>query len=110
MDDHFNRILSTDELTSSYSSNSSNSSNNSGEFIRSDSFQGGKEGYVFKRGPNGLGYYIDKYNTNKLQSNNNNNNNNTTTVSQLSLLLLHFSLLISSLLTSNILLTTHKLD
>jgi flagellar basal body-associated protein FliL len=31
-------------------------------FIPSNSFQGSKQGYVFKTGDDGLGYYVDKYN------------------------------------------------
>jgi len=30
-------------------------------FIPSNSFQGSKQGYVFKTGDDGLGYYIDTY-------------------------------------------------
>ena len=30
------------------------------EFIPSDTFSGAKEGYVFKNGDMGIGYYIDK--------------------------------------------------
>lgn len=30
------------------------------DFIPSDTFQGSKEGYVFKKDNKGLGYYIDK--------------------------------------------------
>ena len=32
-------------------------------FIPSDSFNGAKEGYIFKKCVNGLGYYKDKINT-----------------------------------------------
>tara|TARA_B100001094_G_C17737699_1_gene579635 strand:- start:291 stop:614 length:324 start_codon:yes stop_codon:yes gene_type:complete len=31
------------------------------EFEASDSFKGRKSGYVFKKGEQGLGYYLDKY-------------------------------------------------
>lgn len=30
-------------------------------FIPSNSFQGSKQGYVFKTGDDGLGYYVDTY-------------------------------------------------
>ena len=34
---------------------------NAAPFIESDSFSGRKEGYVFKRGAEGVGYYLDKF-------------------------------------------------
>ena len=32
-------------------------------FIQSDSFVGAKEGYVFKNDSNGIGYYLDTFNS-----------------------------------------------
>ena len=44
--------------------NSKNSKNiHSDNFLPSDKFNGGKEGYVFKNCSEGLGYYKDKYST-----------------------------------------------
>ena len=34
--------------------------NNNIKFIKSDSFQGYKPGYIFKMDSSGLGYYLDK--------------------------------------------------
>ena len=33
------------------------------DFIDSDSFKGERDGYVFKKGEKGLGYYLDKFDT-----------------------------------------------
>ena len=33
------------------------------DFIDSDSFKGERDGYVFKKGEKGLGYYLDKVDT-----------------------------------------------
>ena len=33
------------------------------DFIDSDSFKGKRDGYVFKKGEKGLGYYLDKVDT-----------------------------------------------
>ena len=33
------------------------------EFIPSESFVGAKEGYVFKNDSNGIGYYLDTFNS-----------------------------------------------
>ena len=75
MEDHFDRIFATDG--GSHGSDSVNkrrygeeegregSGRGKGQdhqqFIRANSFHGRKLGYIFQRGPHGLGYYFDQY-------------------------------------------------
>jgi hypothetical protein len=53
MDDHFDRMLAPDVGSSSSRSGSQL------PFLKSAKFDGRKDGYAFKLGPNGLGYYHD---------------------------------------------------
>jgi hypothetical protein len=51
MEDHFQQVLAP----------SLSSSSGPPRFIPSKSFTGSRQGYIFKKGDHGLGYYIDKY-------------------------------------------------
>ena len=59
MEDHFERMFST--LTKEENKDLKKKNKNKEEFINSERFLGGKEGYIFQRGPSGVGYYLDKY-------------------------------------------------
>jgi hypothetical protein len=49
MDDHFSRMLASSDADLI----------NHASFIKANSFEGKRNGYAFRLGPRGLGYYID---------------------------------------------------
>lgn len=63
MNVHFDNILSNNKM-------------NKANFLQSDSFRGKRDGYVFKNGDMGVGYYIDTYKSNAFKVEDANDNMN----------------------------------
>ena len=56
MEDHFDRLLNVEQAANS----SSSVAPNAVKFIQSPKYMGFREGYVFKLGEKGIGYYWDR--------------------------------------------------